>query len=31
MDAMAGDKLSDGIRRFHADGRKLATWAAGLI
>ena len=30
-DAMAVDKLSDGIRRFYADGRKLASWAAGLM
>jgi transaldolase len=30
-DAMAVDKLSEGIRRFHADGQKLATWAAGLV
>jgi transaldolase len=26
-DAMAVDKLSEGIRRFHADGLKLAEWA----
>ena len=31
QDAMAVDKLSDGIRRFYADGRKLATWAVGLM
>lgn len=30
-DPMAVDKLSDGIRRFYADGRKLETWAAGLL
>jgi transaldolase len=30
-DPMAVDKLSDGIRRFHADGRKLETWAATLL
>ncbi len=30
-DPMAVDKLSDGIRRFHADGLKLGKWAAGLI
>jgi transaldolase len=30
-DAMAVDKLSDGIRRFHADGVKLETWALGLL
>jgi transaldolase len=30
-DPMAVDKLSDGIRRFHADGRKLAAWAQTLL
>jgi transaldolase len=30
-DPMAVDKLSDGIRRFHADGKKLATYAASLV
>lgn len=29
-DAMAVDKLSDGIRRFYADARKLEKYAAGL-
>lgn len=29
QDAMAVDKLSDGIRRFYEDGRKLEQWAAG--
>jgi transaldolase len=27
LDAMAVEKLSEGIRRFHEDGRKLAEWA----
>jgi transaldolase len=30
-DPMAVDKLSEGIRRFHADGRKLSKWAAELL
>jgi transaldolase len=30
QDAMAVDKLSDGIRRFDADGRKLEGWVRGL-
>ena len=30
-DPMAVDKLSDGIRRFHADARKLEQYAAGLV
>jgi transaldolase len=30
-DAMAVDKLSDGIRKFHADAMKLEKWAAGLV
>ena len=25
------DKLSDGIRKFHADGRKLELWATELL
>ena len=29
-DAMATDKLADGIRRFHADGQKLVEFAFGL-
>jgi len=28
QDAMAVEKLSDGIRRFYEDGRKLAQWAS---
>jgi len=28
---MAVDKLSDGIRRFYADGRKLEKFAEGLV
>jgi transaldolase len=31
QDAMAVDKLSDGIRRFYDDGRKLEQWAANAI
>jgi len=31
QDAMAVEKLADGIRRFHADGRKLEKLAAGLV
>jgi transaldolase len=27
LDAMAVEKLSEGIRRFYEDGRKLAEWA----
>jgi transaldolase len=30
QDAMAVDKLSDGIRRFDADARKLEKWAEAL-
>jgi len=30
-DAMAEDKLSEGIRRFHADGLQLEKWAATLV
>ena len=30
QDAMAVDKLSDGIRRFDADGRKLESWVRTL-
>jgi transaldolase len=30
-DPMAVDRLSDGIRRFHADGQKLEGWAAELM
>lgn len=29
-DAMATEKLAEGIRRFHADGQKLAEFAFGL-
>jgi transaldolase len=28
QDAMAVEKLSDGIRRFYEDGRKLEQWAS---
>jgi transaldolase len=28
---MAVDKLSDGIRRFHADAKKLEQFATGLV
>jgi len=31
QDAMAVDKLSDGIRHFYADARKLEKWAAELL
>ena len=31
QDAMAVDKLSDGIRRFYDDGRKLEQWAANVV
>lgn len=31
QDAMAVDKLSDGIRRFYEDGRKLEQWAATAV
>jgi len=31
QDAMAVDKLSDGIRHFYADARKLESWAAELL
>jgi transaldolase len=30
QDPMAVEKLSDGIRKFDADARKLEKWAAGL-
>jgi transaldolase len=30
-DAMATDKLADGIRRFYADARKLEKYAEGLV
>ena len=31
QDAMAVDKLSDGIRHFYADARKLEKWAEGFL
>lgn len=31
LDAMAVEKLSDGIRRFNEDGRKLEQWAATAV
>ncbi|MEP6783441.1 MAG: transaldolase [Acidobacteriota bacterium] len=31
QDAMAVEKLSDGIRRFYDDGRKLEKWAASTV
>lgn len=31
QDAMAVDKLSEGIRHFYADARKLEKWAAELL
>ena len=31
QDAMAVEKLSDGIRRFYEDGRKLEQWAATAL
>ena len=31
QDPMAVDKLSDGIRRFYDDGRKLEQWAAKAV
>ncbi len=31
QDAMAVEKLSDGIRRFHEDGRKLEQWAMARV
>jgi len=31
QDAMAVEKLSDGIRRFHEDGRKLEQWALAQV
>ena len=31
QDPMAVDKLSDGIRRFYEDGRKLEQWAATAV
>ena len=30
-DAMAVEKLADGIRRFYVDARKLEAWALALI
>ena len=30
-DAMATDKLADGIRRFHVDGRKLEEYVLALV
>jgi len=30
-DAMATDKLADGIRKFHADGRKLEEYVLALV
>ena len=30
-DAMGTEKLSEGIRLFHADGRKLADYAKGAV
>ena len=31
QDAMAVEKLSDGIRKFYEDGRKLEQWAASAV
>ena len=31
QDPMAVEKLSDGIRRFNEDGRKLEQWAATAV
>ena len=31
QDPMAVEKLSDGIRRFNEDGRKLEEWAASAV
>jgi transaldolase len=31
QDAMAVDKLADGIRRFYEDGRKLEQWAMATV
>jgi transaldolase len=31
QDPMAVEKLSDGIRRFDADARKLEEWAASAV
>ena len=31
QDAMAVDKLSDGIRHFYADARKLESWVAEIM
>jgi transaldolase len=31
QDAMAVEKLSDGIRRFDADARKLEQWASTAV
>jgi transaldolase len=31
QDAMAVDKLSEGIRQFYADARKLEKWAADFL
>ena len=30
QDAMATEKLADGIRKFDADGRKLESWVRTL-
>jgi transaldolase len=30
-DAMATDKLADGIRKFNADARKLESWAHSQV
>jgi transaldolase len=30
-DAMATEKLAEGIRRFHADAEKLTAYALGLV
>jgi transaldolase len=31
MDPMAVEKLSEGIRRFYEDARKLEKWAASAV
>ena len=31
QDAMAVEKLSDGIRRFYVDGQKLASYSQQLV
>jgi transaldolase len=31
QDDMAVDKLSDGIRHFYADARKLEAWASQVL